>query len=81
MSKKINLTPKPNSVWVSCDVDIDIHIEPGSVPNDSDQLFDFSDYLNDFLVREGGTWANYVLFDNKGIPVTSLEYEFEVHEK
>jgi len=81
MSKKINLTPKPNSVWVSCDVDIDIQMQPGSVPVEPDELFDFSQCMNAFIIGKGATWANYVLFDNEGKPVTSLEYEFVLDEK
>jgi hypothetical protein len=37
--------------------------------------------MNAFIIGKGATWANYVLFDNEGKPVTSLEYEFVLDEK
>ena len=78
--KSINLIPEPNSVWVSCNLDIEIKIDPGSVPKDAEELMAFSECMNEFIVKHGAAWANYVIFDEDGSPVASLEYEFAVDE-
>jgi hypothetical protein len=72
----INLSPEPHSIWVSTDIDVDIRIKPGSVPQTIEHLKDFSEMFNDFLIQQDATWCNYVLHDEDGKPMFALSYEF-----
>jgi hypothetical protein len=71
----------PNAVWVATDLDIDIAIQPGSVPKDLDSLYEFSQCMNEFLIKQGSAWANFILFDSDGNEQCSLRYDFTIIEK
>ena len=70
------LDPEPNCVWVSSDINVDIHMKPGAVPKTQDELIHFSDCLNVFLAQNGAQWARYVLFDENAKPAIELDCEF-----
>jgi hypothetical protein len=70
------LDPEPNAVWVSTDLNIDIHINPKEVPKTFDDLMDFSDSLNEFLVQNGAQWARYILFNETKNPVCDIGCNF-----
>lgn len=73
---KTILDPQPNSVWVATDINVDIPMKPGSVPKTFDDLMDFSDCLNEFLVQNGAQWARYILFNETGNPVCDIGCNF-----
>lgn len=59
---------KPNSVWISTDIDVEITVKPGSVPKNAEELADFAAKLSPALADHGASWARYILFDKNGDP-------------
>ena len=72
----VNLKPEPNSVWVITDLNVAMSFKPGSVPKTSDELLNFSECLNEFLISHDAQYANYILFGDDAKPIASLECEF-----
>jgi hypothetical protein len=70
----------PNAVWVVSDLNVNIAIQPGFIPKTPEELFDFSQCLNEFLILKGGTWSNFILFDSEGDEQCSLRYDFDTIE-
>jgi len=75
VSDEPNFVPEPNAVWVSSDIDVEIHIKPGSVPKTLEDLEHFASAMNEYLIPRGAAWSKFVLFDETCSPVVSLEFE------
>jgi hypothetical protein len=78
MSKIISFKPEPNAIWVATDVDCDIEFKPGSVPKTAQQLVEFADKFNQFVVDKKGSWVTYAWFDDGGKLIGSMEFEFAI---
>jgi hypothetical protein len=47
------------------------------MPKTPEELMLFSECINVSLRLHGAAWAKYILFDNSGAPVMSIDSEFK----